>query len=54
MTRFTIRTALDSFLRALASGAPFSPGFDDAVENVRWIDAAARSVTDGGLAKRPA
>ena len=54
MTRFTIRTALESFLRALASGEPFSPGFDDAVENVRWIDAASRSAADGSLAKRPA
>jgi predicted dehydrogenase len=52
MTRFTIRKALDSFVHALAAGEPFSPGFDEAVRNVRWLDAAARSVADGGLAKR--
>ena len=52
MTRFTIRKALDSFVRALAAGEPFSPGFDEAVRNVRWLDAAARSVADGSLGKR--
>jgi predicted dehydrogenase len=52
MTRFTIRKALDSFVRALATGEPFSPGFDEAVRNVRWLDAAARSVADGSLGKR--
>ncbi len=54
MTRYTIRAALDSFVRALVSGDPFSPGFDEAVENVRWIEAAARSLDDGSLAKSPA
>ena len=52
MTRFTIRKALGSFVHALAAGDPFSPGFDEAVRNVRWLDAAARSVADGGLVKR--
>jgi predicted dehydrogenase len=54
MTRFTIRKALDSFVHALAAGEPFSPGFDEAVRNVRWLDAAERSVADGSLVKRPA
>jgi hypothetical protein len=54
MTRYTIRAALDSFVRGLVSGEPFSPGFDEAVRNVRWIDAAARSMADGNLAKSPA
>ena len=52
MTRFTIRKALGAFVHALAAGDPFSPGFDEAVRNVRWLDAAARSVADGGLVKR--
>jgi predicted dehydrogenase len=52
MTRYTIRAALDSFVRALGSGEAFSPGFDEAVQNVRWLDAAARSAADGSQAKR--
>jgi predicted dehydrogenase len=52
MTRYTIRKALDSFVRALVSGDSFSPGFDEAVLNVRWLDAAARSAADGSRAKR--
>jgi predicted dehydrogenase len=54
MTRFTIRQALASFVHALAAGEPFSPGFVEAVENVRWLEAAARSLADGKPAARPA
>lgn len=53
MTRFTIRKALTSFVHALDAGEPFSPGFDEAVSNVRWLEAAARSLAEGKPAKRP-
>ena len=54
MTRFTIRQALASFVRCLRTQAPFSPGFDDAVRNARWLEAASRSLADGVPAKKPA
>jgi predicted dehydrogenase len=54
MTRYTIHAALESFVRSLRTGAPFSPGFDEAVRNVRWLEAAERSLLDGEPARRPA
>ncbi|HEY3172772.1 MAG TPA: Gfo/Idh/MocA family oxidoreductase [Thermoanaerobaculia bacterium] len=54
MSRFSIRSALAAFVHALREGEPFSPGFDDAVRNVRWLEAAARSAADGKQAVRPA
>jgi len=54
MTRYTIRAALASFVRSLRTGAPFSPGFDAAVRNVRWLEAAERSLADGQSVRRPA
>jgi hypothetical protein len=54
MTRYTIHAALESFVRSLRTGAPFSPGFDEAVRNVRWLEAAERSLADGQPVRRPA
>lgn len=48
MSRSTVAAALAAFLRALADGEPFSPGFDEAVRNVEWLEAAARSAAGGG------
>jgi predicted dehydrogenase len=52
MARFSIASALKSFVRAVAAGGPLSPGFDEAVENVRWLEAAARSSAEGRPAVR--
>ena len=54
MTRYTVREALASFVRSLRTGEPFSPGFDEAVRNVRWLEAAERSLADGQAVRRPA
>ncbi len=54
MSRSSIRCALASFIRALLEDTPFSPGFEDAVRNALWVEAAARSAADGGAAMRPA
>ena len=54
MARFSIRSALDAFVRALGSGAAFVPGFEDAVRNVRWLEAAERSAREGRVVGRPA
>jgi predicted dehydrogenase len=54
MSRSSIRRALTSFVRALREDTPFSPGFEDAVRNALWVEAAARSAADGGGAMRPA
>lgn len=50
MSRFSIASALASFVRAVREGGTFSPGFDDAVRNVRWLEAASRSASEGGRA----
>jgi hypothetical protein len=52
MSRFSIASALASFVRAVREGGTFSPGFDDAVRNVRWLEAALRSASEGGRAVR--
>jgi predicted dehydrogenase len=54
MSRFSIRSALAAFVRSISDGKPFSPGFEDAVRNVRWLEAAARSAAEGKPAARPA
>ena len=54
MARFSIMTALTSFVQALASGEPFSPGLEEAVRNVRWLEAAACSAAEGKPSARPA
>jgi predicted dehydrogenase len=54
MSRSSIRCALASFVCALREDAPFSPGFEDAVRNALWVEAAARSAADGGAAMRRA
>lgn len=38
MARASIATALDRFVAAAASGAPFSPGFADAARNAAWLE----------------
>jgi predicted dehydrogenase len=53
MTRYSICRALASFVRSLETGGPFSPGFDEAVGNVRWLEAAERSIADGLAVQRP-
>ncbi len=47
MARFSIRSALAAFVHAVAAGEPLSPGFEEAVRNVRWLEAAARSAAEG-------
>jgi predicted dehydrogenase len=54
MSRFSIRSALAAFVRSVSDGEPLSPGFEDAVRNVRWLEAAARSAAEGKPAPRPA
>jgi len=54
MARFSIRSALAAFVHALAAGEPFSPGFEEAMRNVRWLEAAARSEAEGRPAVPPA
>ena len=54
MSRSSIRRALSSFVEALRKGTPFCPGFEDAVVNALWVEAAARSAASGGRAMRPA
>jgi predicted dehydrogenase len=54
MSRFSIRSALAAFVRSVSDGEPFSPGFEDAVRNVRWLEAAARSAVEGKPVMRPA
>lgn len=53
MARFSIASALAAFVRAIAAGETPSPGFEDAVKNVRWLEAAARSLAEQTPAVRP-
>ena len=46
MLRYTIRASLAAFFEALSSRRPFSPGFDDAVENASCLEAALRSICE--------
>jgi len=45
MARYSIRAAINVFLGAVRRGEVFSPGFDDAVKNSTWLEAASRSMT---------
>lgn len=54
MARFSIRSALAAFVHAVAAGEPHSPGFEEAVWNLRWLEAAARSAAEGRPAVPPA
>ncbi len=49
MLRYTIRAALAEFVNALCCRSPFSPNFEDAVENALCLEAAVRSVERGTL-----
>jgi hypothetical protein len=46
MLRYTIRASLAAFFEALSSRQPFSPNFDDAVENASCLEAAVRSIRE--------
>ena len=46
MGRHSIRASLEAFVRCLRANARFSPGFDDAVTNARWLEAASLSVAE--------
>ena len=54
MMRYSVAAALAAFANSISYGLPFSPGYEDAVANAVWLDAAARSmelgvpVTTGG------
>jgi predicted dehydrogenase len=43
MSRWTIAQALRTFVACIRTGAPFMPGFDDAVRNASLLEAAADS-----------
>jgi hypothetical protein len=47
MLRYSVRAALDAFIRALRSRGAFSPGFADAANNVMWLEAASKSAASG-------
>lgn len=53
MSRFSIRSALAAFIRSILDGEPFSPGFEEAVRNVQWLEAAACSAAEGKPAALP-
>jgi len=44
MARYSIRSAIDEFLRRVRRGEAFNPGFDAAETNSNWLDAASRSI----------
>jgi predicted dehydrogenase len=46
MLRYTIRASLAAFVEALSEHRPFSPDFEDAVENALCLEAAVRSVEE--------
>ena len=46
MLRYTVRASLAEFLRALSLGQPFSPNFDDAIENAICLEAAMGSARE--------
>jgi len=51
MARFSIRAALASFVQATRTRAPFVPGWDAAVRNVRGLEAALRAAQAGGAVR---
>jgi hypothetical protein len=46
MLRYTIRASLAAFIEAFSLSHPFSPNFDDAIENARCLEAAVRSIAE--------
>lgn len=48
--RASIGAALGAFVRAVRAGEGFSPGFDDALRNARWVAAAASAARTGAAA----
>lgn len=46
MSRRSIRTSLDAFATAVRAKTPFHPGFEDAVRNAIWLEAAVRSAAE--------
>ena len=47
MLRYSVRAALEAFLRAVAARSDFEPGFEDALQIARWTEAAARALAEG-------
>lgn len=47
MLRYTVHASFAEFFDALYSRRPFSPNFEDAIENAVCLEAAMRSVTEG-------
>lgn len=41
MARYSLQAALAAFLRAVRRGDEFSPGFEDAAKNTKWLEAAS-------------
>ncbi len=48
MLRYSIHASLGAFFGALRIRGAFSPGFDDAANNVIWLEAASKSAACGG------
>jgi hypothetical protein len=47
MARYSIHAALNAFVEAVRRGSPFAPGWDEAVRNMRGLEAAQRSARLG-------
>lgn len=47
MLRYTVHASIAKFIEALGKGAPFSPGFEDALRVATWLEAAMRSAAHG-------
>jgi hypothetical protein len=47
MGRYSIKAALESFFDSIRHGRAFVPGFDAAVRNTLWLEAAGESLNDG-------
>jgi predicted dehydrogenase len=44
LLRYSIQAALAAFVNSLNAGVPFSPGFDEAVQNARLLEAARQAM----------
>jgi predicted dehydrogenase len=47
MGRYSIREALETFFESIQQGQSFVPGFDAAVKNTLWLEAAGESLNSG-------
>jgi predicted dehydrogenase len=47
MMRYSVAAVLTAFAESIRRGLPFSPGFDDAAANTKWLDAAAFALEFG-------